>query len=103
MKKVFLAFLPVAFASALFAADSQKVTGLVVDAKCATKMTNPDCAKSCIKNGEPPVIVSNLDQKVWKIDNPDALKSYAGEVVTVSAKPDASNNSLHVEKVEVAK
>jgi hypothetical protein len=103
MYKLLLASLTLAFASALFAADSQKVTGLVVDAKCATKMKDPDCAKSCIKNGEPPVIVSDLDQKVWTVDNPDALKSHAGERVTVSAKLDSSKNSLHVDKVEAAK
>lgn len=100
MKNLLLASVTLTFATTLFAADSQKVTGIVVDASCAAKgMNDFDCAKRCIARGDKPVLVSDADQKVWKVDNPDALKSHAGEHVNVIAQVDAANKSIHVEKV----
>jgi len=66
---------------------AETFTGWVSDAMCAknpAKVSNAnhaDCAKKCIEGGSPAVLV--VDGKVYKVSNPDALKSHAGEKVTV--------------------
>lgn len=104
MKKLLLASFALTVTCTLFAADSQKVTGIVVDSSCAAKgMNDSACAKRCIGRGDKPVLVSDADQSVWKVDNPDTLTSHAGEHVTVMAQVDSANKSIHVDKVAVEK
>lgn len=74
--------------------------GWISDSKCAAKGGNAGhaaCAKKCIEGGEKPVMVTDQDQKVMNIDNPDAVKSYAGQHVKVTGT--MANGALHVDKV----
>lgn len=95
-------------ASIAFAAHDDsakgKMTGWVVDQKCGAKMANEGgaaCAKRCAERGEPVVFVDDKDQTVLKVSNQDALKSHAGEHVTLSGKVD--NGTLTVDNVAAAK
>jgi len=86
------------------AAGSSKSTGWISDDMCGAKHvgTGADCVKKCIAGGMKPVFVDSKKQ-VWKIDNPDTVKNFYGDKVTVSASEDASNKSVHIEAIEAAK
>ena len=87
--------------AALAAAKDITWNGWISDSKCGVKGANAAhaaCAQKCIGAGEKPVFVSDSDQKVIGIDNPDAVKGHAGEHVQVTGKMDA-DGMLHVDKV----
>src|SRR5579871_6334088 len=73
------------------AADASKSTGWISDTMCGAKHagSGAECVKSCINSGMKPVFVDSAKQ-VWKIDNPDSVKSFYGDKVTVNATQDAS-------------
>ncbi len=50
-----------------------------------------------------PVFVDEEKKAVWKIDNPDAVKGFYGDHVTVSATADADNKTVHIDSIEAAK
>jgi hypothetical protein len=85
----------------LAAAKDQKWDGWVSDSKCGAKGANAAheaCAKKCIAAGEKPVFVTDKDQKVVPVDNPDALKDHLGHHVQVSGSMTA-DGAMHVDKV----
>jgi hypothetical protein len=86
------------------AADSTKSTGWISDSMCGAKHTGTgaDCVQKCISGGMKPVFVDTKKQ-VWNIDNPDAVKSYYGDKVTVSATENPSSKSVHIDSIEAAK
>jgi hypothetical protein len=62
--------------------------GFVEDQACSTKAEmkgDSECAKKCIKNGSPAVLVTE-DGKVYKIANQDKILASAGTNVTVTGK-----------------
>ena len=84
----------------LVAAKDMSWDGWISDSKCGAKGANAAhaaCAKKCIEAGEKPVLVTDKDQKVVPIDNPDAVKGHEGHHVQVTGKMD--NGTLHVDKV----
>jgi hypothetical protein len=50
-----------------------------------------------------PVFVDEAKKAVWTIDNPDAVKAFYGEHVTVTATADADKKSVHIDAIEGAK
>ena len=67
---------------ALAAPKDQSWNAWVSETACGAKGANAQhagCAKKCIANGEKPVLVTDKDQKVLTVENPDALKDHAGE------------------------
>ena len=106
--KQFVALLVVAFSFAVVAvraADSTKLDGWISDSMCATKHAGSGaaCVKKCIDGGMAPVFVEGEKKAVWKIDNPDAVKSFYGDHVTISATTDADKKSVHIDSIEAAK
>ena len=89
---------------AVQAADSSQQTGYISDSMCGAKHagTGADCVKKCIANGMKPVFVDGKNQ-VWAIDNPDAVKNFYGDKVTVTASADASAKSVHIDAIAAAK
>lgn len=87
------------------AADSSKITGYISDSMCGAKHagSGAECVKKCIQGGMKPVFVSEKDKAVWAIDNPDAVKSFYGDHVTVTATEDAPAKSVHIDAIEAAK
>ena len=84
----------------LAAAKDMSWDGWISDSKCGAKGANAEhaaCAQKCIGAGEKPVFVTDKDQKVVPIDNPDAVKDHIGHHVQVTGKLD--NGTLHVDKV----
>jgi len=50
-----------------------------------------------------PVFVDEGKKAVWTIDNPDAVKDFYGDHVTVTATADDAKKSVHIEAIEAAK
>ena len=89
-------------ASVSFASDAQTVNGWISDSKCGVKGANAgaeECTKKCIKEGASPVVVTDKDQKVLKVENPDALKDHYGHHVAVTGHIDG--DKIHVETVKM--
>jgi len=89
-------------ASVSFASDAQTVNGWISDSKCGVKGANAgaeECTKKCIKEGASPVVVTDKDQKVLKVENPDALKDHYGHHVAVTGHIDG--DKIHVESVKM--
>jgi hypothetical protein len=107
MKRVLPVFLAVFALTAIAAraADSTKINGYISDAMCGAKHAGSGaaCVKKCIEGGEAPVFVDEAKKEVWAIDNPDAVKGFYGDHVTVTATADAGKKSVHIEGIVAAK
>lgn len=101
MKKTALALITFTFLASVSLAESKNFDGWVTDAKCAASKgasaSHAACAKKCAEAGIALVFVSDKDQAVLKIDNPDVVKGHEGHHVSVSGA--VSGDSIHVEKV----
>jgi hypothetical protein len=89
------------------AADSTKSTGWISDDMCGAKHvggTGADaaCVKKCLSGGMKPVFVDSKKQ-VWAIDNPESVKNFYGDKVTVNATENSSSKSVHIQSIEAAK
>jgi putative cell wall-binding protein len=88
--------------SVTFAADSTTVNGYVSDSKCGAKGANAgaaECTKKCIQGGAKMVVVTDKDQKVLMVDNPDTLTGHEGHHVAVTGH--VNGDSIHVESVKM--
>ena len=86
------------FATGAFAATW---TGVISDSHCGamhSKMTADDaaCVQKCAKMGEQAVLV--VGDKVYKIDNQDAVKDHLATKVTVTGT--MKGDSVHVDSVK---
>ena len=100
--KLFLVVLALSTVPAL-AADSAKIPGYISDSNCAAKHNGsaPDaaCVKKCIDGGAKPVFVDDAQKNVYTIDDPDAVKGHEGHHVSVVAKENDSDKTIHISKV----
>jgi hypothetical protein len=98
-----LVFFYVAIASAgSDAGKTETVNGWVTDAQCGVKGANAgaeDCTKKCLAKGAKMVVVTDTDQKVLTVDNPDALKGHEGHHVAVTGT--VSGESIHVDSAKM--
>jgi hypothetical protein len=87
------------------AADSSKLNGWISDSMCGAKHAGSGaaCVKKCIQGGMEPVFVDEAQKTVYKIDNPDAVKNFYGDHVTVSATTNAEAKSVHIDSIAAAK
>ncbi len=106
MRKFLLLFLAgallVSIASVSFASDAQTVNGWISESKCGVKGANAgaeECTKKCIAAGASPVVVTDKDQKILTVENPDALKEHYGHHVAVTGHIDG--DKIHVESVKM--
>ena len=85
-----------------FAGDAQTVNGWVSDSKCGAKGANAgaaECTKKCIAAGADMVVVTDTDQKVLKVDNPDALKGHEGHHIAVTGQ--VTGDKIHVDSMKM--
>ncbi|MFZ1132884.1 MAG: hypothetical protein WBV31_09495 [Terriglobales bacterium] len=106
MRKLFLLLLAgtliVLVASVSFASDAKTVNGWVSDSKCGVKGASAgaeECTKKCITAGASPVVVTDKDQRVLAVDNPEALKEHYGHHVAVTGHIDG--DKIHVDSVKM--
>jgi hypothetical protein len=104
MKKLlvicFLACVAFLLVGAAFADDmgkSETVNGWISDSKCGAKGANAsaaDCTKKCIAEGASMVVVTDKDQKILTVENPDALKGHEGHHVALTGH--VEGEKIHV-------
>jgi len=85
-----------------FAADATTVNGYVSDSKCGAKGANAgaaECTKKCLQAGAKMVVVTDGDQKVLTVDNPDKLTGHEGHHVAVTGT--VKGESIHVDSVKM--
>src|ERR1035437_273572 len=108
MRKVLLICLAVCFVLALSAlafddrGKSATVKGWVGDDKCGAKGANAGaeaCTKKCLAAGAKMVIVTDKDQKILMVDNPEALKGHEGHHIAVTGA--VTGDSIHVESAKM--
>ena len=81
---------------------AETVNGYVSDSLCGAKGANDkaaDCTKKCLEKGAKMVVVTDGDQKVLTVDNPDALTGHEGHHVAVTGEVDG--DSMHVDSVKM--
>jgi hypothetical protein len=108
MRKVSALFIAIFFVLALSASafddmgKSATVNGWVTDSQCGAKGANAKaeaCTQKCLAKGAKMVLVTDGDQKVLMVDNPDALKEHAGHHVAVTGT--INGDSIHVDNVKM--
>jgi hypothetical protein len=108
MRKVLLVCLAVCFVLALSAlafddmGKSATVNGWVADDKCGAKGANAAgeaCTKKCLAAGAKVVIVTDKDQKILMVDNPDALKGHEGHHIAATGM--VKGDSIHVDSMKM--
>lgn len=99
---IFALSLVLMVASVSFAADTETVNGWVSDSKCGVKGAHEgaaECTKKCIEGGASMVVVTDKDQKVLTVENPDALKGHEGHHIAVTGH--VNGDKLHVESAKM--
>ena len=108
MKKLLVIGLALCFVFGLTAlalddmGKSTTVNGYVVDDKCGAKGAHAgaeECTKKCLAAGAKMVIVTDGDQKVVAVENPDALKGHEGHHVAVTGH--MGKDSMHVDSMKM--
>jgi len=106
MKKLLLICLALCvmfvLAGITFAAGTTTVNGIVSDSKCGAKNAGEkgaECTKECVKKGAKLVVVTDGDQKVVAVDNPDVLTGHEGHHVAVTGT--MNGDSMHVDSVKM--
>jgi len=106
MRKILFALAAVALVSLLatasFAGDATTVNGWISDSKCGAKGANAGaeaCTKKCLESGASLVVVTDKDQKVLTVKNPDSLKGHEGHHVAVTGKVDG--DSIQVDSAKM--
>jgi len=106
MKKVLLMLLALSLVlfmvSVVSASDKTTVNGYVSDSQCGAKGAkdgHADCMNKCLSKGAKAVIVTDKDQKVLTIDNPDAVKGHEGH--HVAATGTVTGDSVHIDSLKM--
>ncbi len=89
-------------ATASFASDATTVNGWITDSKCGVKGAHEgaaECTKKCLDGGASMVVVTDKDQKVLTVKNPEALKGHEGHHVAVTGHVDG--DTIHVESAKM--
>jgi hypothetical protein len=84
------------------AADKTTLNGWVSDSKCGAKGANAGaeaCTKKCLAAGAKVVVVTDSDQKVLAVDNPEALKGHEGHHIAVTGV--ITGDSIHVDSMKM--
>jgi hypothetical protein len=89
-------------ATASFAGDAATVNGWISDSKCGVKGAHEgaaECTKKCLDAGAKMVVVTDKDQKVLTVSNPEALKGHEGHHVAVTGK--VEGDSIKVDSAKM--
>jgi hypothetical protein len=89
-------------ASSAYAGDAQTVNGWVSESKCGAKgasAAHEECSKKCIGAGAKPVVVTDSDQKVLQIDNPDSIKGHEGHHMSFTGH--ITDDKIHIDSFKM--
>jgi pentapeptide MXKDX repeat protein len=77
--------------------------GWVSDSECAAHGEKKCSNKEHVAQGAKLVLVTDGDNKVWTIENPQPLADHQGHHVQVKAMTDADKGTVHVQEVKMLK
>jgi len=84
-------------------AKAKTLKGWVSDSACAAKGDQKCSNKDHIAQGAKLVLVTDGDNKIWTVENPDKLTAHQGHHVQVKATTDAEKSSVNVQQVTMLK
>ena len=114
MKDRILFLVAASLISCLSIASSAKtksitVTGWVSDQACGAAHTKPggeDCVRKCLRGGahvghpewkaQRMVLVTDKEQKIWVVENPEALKGFEGRHVNITGQLNAAKKTVRI-------
>ena len=101
MTKKILATAAIFLAVSASTAFAEDFKGTITDSMCSVKHVagtkdDVECAQKCMKMGDKAVLV--VGDKVYKIDNQDAVAKHIGHKVNVSGTV-VSEGTIHIDKV----
>ena len=106
MRKILFALAALALISLIatssFAGDATTVNGWISDSKCGVKGAHEgaaECTKKCLEGGASMVVVTDKDQKVLTVKNPESLKGHEGHHVAVTGK--VEGDSIQVDSAKM--
>src|ERR1700680_1713208 len=108
MRKVFVLCLAICFVFALTAmafddlGKSATAKGWVSDDNSGAQGANDKaeaCTKKCLAAGAKMVIVTDKDQKILMVENPDVLKGHEGH--HIAATGSVKGDSIHVDSMKM--
>jgi len=99
MKKFLLSILFTSLLSTMSLAATGAWDGWVSDERCGAKI-DPECTKTCMKQGAKLVFVDSKDKSVVHVANGDKLKGFEGQHVKVKGSLD--KGILTVSSIEAA-
>jgi hypothetical protein len=97
-----LMFVLASYVLAEDAGKAETVNGWVSDAKCGAKGASAaaaECTKKCLASGQQMVVVTDGDDKVLTVDNPDALKDHIGHHIAITGH--VNGDAIHVDSVKM--
>lgn len=89
-------------------AEDKSYEGSVTDDMCGKEhmmegMTAKECTDECVGMGAAYVLFVPADEKMYKVDDPEKLKPFAGEEVVVTGSLGDDGETLKVTSVRAAK
>ena len=102
MKKLALIASAIVFTVTFASAADTTIKGYVSDSLCGAKGANEahaECARKCMAKGAKTIIVTDGDQKILTVANPDALKGHEGHHVAVTGSLD--NDTIRITNVSM--
>src|ERR1700736_308541 len=89
--------------------------GWISDESCGTQHMKPgraDCVQKCWRGGasvghpewkpQRAVFVADDDQRIWIVENPEAVRNFPAARVVVTGKFDSAKKTIHVEEITPA-
>lgn len=83
--------------------EAKVLKGWVSDSECAAHGEKKCSNKEHVAQGAKLVLVTDGDNKVWTIENPQTLADHQGHQVQVKAMTDADKSTVNVQEVKMLK
>lgn len=83
--------------------EAKTLKGWVTDSECATHGEKKCGNKEHVAQGAKLVLVTDGDNKIWTVANPETVAEHQGHHVQVKATTDAEKNTINVQEVKMLK
>lgn len=84
-------------------AKAKTLKGWVTDSECAAHGEKKCGNKEHVAQGAKLVLVTDGDNKIWTVANPETVAEHQGQHVEVKATTDAEKNTVNVQEVKMLK
>jgi pentapeptide MXKDX repeat protein len=84
-------------------AKTRMLKGWVSDSECAAHGDKKCSNKEHVAQGAKLVLVTDVDNKIWTVANPETLAEHQGHHVQVKAMTDGDKGTINVQEVKMLK